>query len=133
MEEFFIKIKRRRLNEKSRSYFLKEERHYYFTIFIASFCMFFLEMLMPKILQSLHVVDNVLRIIPVTMLGIAIGGLFSFIFFRRIETHIDFLLIAFPLTIILSFLATIFLRNIFLLSLIISLPFFISSIIIKIR
>jgi len=131
MEEFFIKIKRRRLNEKSRSYFLKEERHYYFTIFIASFCMFFLEMLMPKILQSLHVVDNVLRIIPVTMLGIAIGGLFSFIFFRRIETHIDFLLIAFPLTIILSFLATIFLRNIFLLSLIISLPFFISSIIIS--
>jgi hypothetical protein len=49
----------------------------YIIQFVTGLILFSIEIVIPKALLFLHIFDNILRILPVTFLGIAIGGAFS--------------------------------------------------------
>ena len=49
-------------------------RPLYLLVFAAATILFALQILIPKVLLFLHVVDNLLRILPITFLGLALGS-----------------------------------------------------------
>jgi hypothetical protein len=98
------------------------------TVFLVCFASLFFEITYPRILLFMRYY-NALTIIPVAMLGIGAGAVFSYLMGKNKIAHFIFLLI-FPLSIFLAFYVLIFYDNQIKIILSAAFVFFISSVII---
>jgi len=53
----------------------QEERKLYIVIFIASACLFNLEIIMAQIFEFLRISSGMVQVLPVAFLGLGIGGI----------------------------------------------------------
>jgi len=103
----------------------------YANVFLVSFCILFLELVYPKILQFVQLKGFEYLILAISMLGIGFGGLYSFLTKKKIET-IPIFSIFLGFSIILSFFIVILIPNFYLSIFMLSIPFFFFSVIVSI-